>query len=157
MEEVSKAGEGGGTLLCFSVSMAKNWGRAGRLGTMWKSKYRPILIVILLWQHPPPDPLPPVLIWKWSVFRLKNPKGGPFYVKKILISDFHETWNLILLWPKNSTHEIWEKSEMNIFLTWKGTPFGFFTKLKHFTKKLSKTQSKLKWPLVLFLDIKRKF
>ena len=48
---------------------------------------------------------------------LKNPKGGPFYVKKFFISDFDETWNLTSLDPKNFTHEIWAKSEMKIFLT----------------------------------------
>ena len=48
---------------------------------------------------------------------LKNPKGGPFYVKKFFISDFDETQNLIYLGPKNSTHEIWAKSEIKIFLT----------------------------------------
>ena len=48
---------------------------------------------------------------------LKNPKGGPFYVKKFFISDFDETQNLIYLGPKNSTHEIWAKLEIKIFLT----------------------------------------
>ena len=60
---------------------------------------------------------------------LKNPKGGPFYVKKFFISDFDETQNLIYLGPKNSTHEIWAKSETKNFLTEKGPPFGFFSVL----------------------------
>ena len=32
---------------------------------------------------------------------LKNPKGGPFYVKKIFVSDFHRVENLKSLWSKD--------------------------------------------------------
>ena len=37
---------------------------------------------------------------------LKNPKGGPFYVKKIFVSDSDETQNLKSLLPEDLTHEI---------------------------------------------------
>ena len=61
-------------------------------------------------------------LFKWFT---ENPKGGPFYVKKFFISDFDETQNLIYLGPKNSTHEIWAKLEIKIFLTQKGPPLDF--------------------------------
>ena len=37
---------------------------------------------------------------------LKNPKGGPFYVKKNFVSDSGETQNLKSLLPEDLTHEI---------------------------------------------------
>ena len=48
---------------------------------------------------------------------LKNPKGGPFYVKNFLVSDFNEIQNLKSLWQRNTIYEIWVESEKKNFLT----------------------------------------
>ena len=48
---------------------------------------------------------------------LKNPKGGPFYVKKILISDFAQISCVEFLGPKYIKFWVSSKSEMKNFLT----------------------------------------
>ena len=48
---------------------------------------------------------------------LKNPKGGPFYVKKIFISDFAQISCVEFFGPKYIKFRISSKSEMKIFLT----------------------------------------
>ena len=47
---------------------------------------------------------------------LKNPKGGPFYVKKIFISDLAQILCVDFLGLKGIKFQISWKSEMKIFL-----------------------------------------
>ena len=44
--------------------------------------------------------------WFWDKVLKINPKGGPFYVEKIFVSDSDETQNLKSLSPEDVTHEI---------------------------------------------------
>ena len=104
----------------------------------------------------PAAPAPPRTSREWSIFRLKIPKGGPFYLKNIFISDFHEIWNLIPLRPKKSTHEIYAKSEMKIFWHRRVPPLDFSGN-SNVSQKNWKTQSRTKWPPVTFLYKYRKF
>ena len=47
----------------------------------------------------PATPVPLSSIRKLATTILKNPKGGPFYVKKKFVSNFNEIQNLKSLWP----------------------------------------------------------
>ena len=91
--------KGGGTMLSFAISPAKNWGRLATLQTMWKVIFIPTLMISLCLEVWPATPVPLSSIRKLATIILKNPKGGPFYVKKIFVSDFNEIQNLKFLWP----------------------------------------------------------
>ena len=94
------------TMLSFAISPAKNWGRLATLQTMWKVIFIPTLMISLCLEVWPAAPVPLSSIRKLATIILKNPKGGPFYVKKIFVSDFNEIQNLKSLWPQDSTHKI---------------------------------------------------
>ena len=70
------------TMLSFAVSHAKNWERLATLKTMWNMKFLPTLVISLCLEVWPAAPKPLSPIWKLASDFLKNPKGGPFYVKK---------------------------------------------------------------------------
>ena len=89
----------GGTMLSFAISPAKNLGRLATLQTMWKVIFIPTLMISLCLEVWPAAPVPLSSIRKLATIILKNPKGGPFYVKKIFVSDFNEIQNLKSLWP----------------------------------------------------------
>ena len=91
--------KGGGTMLSFAISPAKYWGRLATLQTMWKVIFIPTLMISLCLEVWPAAPVPLSSIRKLATIILKNPKGGPFYVKKIFVSDFNEIQNLKSLWP----------------------------------------------------------
>ena len=96
-------------MLSFAISPAKNWERLATLNTMWKVIFVPTLMISLSLEVWPAAPVPLSSIRKLATTILKNPKGGPFYVKKIFVSDFDETQNLKSLWPRNLTHGIKEE------------------------------------------------
>ena len=93
-------------MLSFAISPAKNWGRLATLQTMWKVIFIPTLMISLCLEVWPAAPEPLSSIRKLATIILKNPKGGPFYVKKFFVSDFNEIQNLKSLWPQDSTHKI---------------------------------------------------
>ena len=86
-------------MLSFAISPAKNWERLANLYTMWKVIFVPTLMISLYLEVWPVAPVPLSSIRKLATTILKNPKGGPFYVKKNFVSDFNEIQNLISLWP----------------------------------------------------------
>ena len=75
---------GQSTMLSFAISPAKNWGRLATLQTMWKVIFIPTLMISLCLEVWPAAPVPLSSIRKLARLILKNPKGGPFYVKKKL-------------------------------------------------------------------------
>ena len=81
-------------MLSFAISLAKNWGQLATLQTMWKVIFIPTLMISLCLEVWPAAPVPLSSIRKLATIILKNPKGGPFYVKKIFVSDFNEIQNL---------------------------------------------------------------
>ena len=58
---------------------------------------------------------------------LKNPKGGPFCVKKFFVSNFAQISFVDSLGPKDVSFQVSLKSETHFFFTQKGPPFGFFS------------------------------
>ena len=93
-------------MLSFAISPAKNWGRLTTLQTMWKVIFIPTLMISLCLEVWPVTPVPLSSIGKLETIILKNPKGGPFSVKKIFVSDSNEIQDLKSLWHKDSTHRI---------------------------------------------------
>ena len=81
----SKSFKGGGTKGCFARSVAKNSAWLATLMTMWKVKFRPILIIPLHLEVWPAEHLPLRSILKFPNFSLKTSKDpGLLCQKKIL-------------------------------------------------------------------------
>ena len=57
---------------------------------------------------------------------LKNPKGGPFSVKKFFVSDFAQISCVEFLGPKYASFWISSKSETNFFFGSEGSPLWIF-------------------------------
>ena len=65
---------GGGTLLSLGFKVAKNWGQLATLETMWKVKFRHILMVywqLEVWPADPMATLRPKLYTVGEYFQLK--------------------------------------------------------------------------------------
>ena len=103
-------------MLSFAISPAKNWGRLATLQTMWKVIFIPTLMISLCLEVWPAAPVPLSSIRKLATIILKNPKGGPFYVKKIFISDLAQILCVDFLGLKGIKFQVSWKSEMKIFL-----------------------------------------
>ena len=67
----------------------------------------------------------------------KNPKGGPFYVKKFFVMDFAQISCVKSLGHKDFKFWISSKSETKIFFFPKGGPFDVFQEIE--TLKIRKT------------------
>ena len=77
---------GGAHFLLWTLTWPRIWERLATVQTKWKVKFRPYLMIFYYLQVWPVAPASLRTISKSHNF-LKNPKGGPFYVKKNFVSD----------------------------------------------------------------------